>query len=172
MVTRIEIPTHAQIRAETWPCEGQIKATVAQLGKKSDVVFISRTGSGKTLTFWMPMIYKKESIAILVTDLNILGQQTTETLCHAGIATINLTPANANNETFKLWNYSKFSNHLAWVIFDEGHCVSQWGGTFHPEYASLFQLRFQLAKGVQFYAASATLPKDVLEDVYEKLCLK
>ncbi|KAF8584046.1 hypothetical protein K439DRAFT_1347108, partial [Ramaria rubella] len=44
------------------PCIGQIKATVAQLEKKTDVVYISGMGSGKTLTFWMLLIYKKDSI--------------------------------------------------------------------------------------------------------------
>ncbi|KIJ45973.1 hypothetical protein M422DRAFT_80712, partial [Sphaerobolus stellatus SS14] len=39
------------------PCISQIQAAAVQLEKESDVVYISGTGSGKTLMFWMPMLY-------------------------------------------------------------------------------------------------------------------
>ncbi|KIJ37808.1 hypothetical protein M422DRAFT_87125, partial [Sphaerobolus stellatus SS14] len=39
------------------PCISQTQAAAAQLEKESDVVYISGTGSGKTLTFWIPMLY-------------------------------------------------------------------------------------------------------------------
>ena len=51
------------------PCISQIQAAAAQLEKESDVVYISGTGSGKTLTFWMSTLYDKNtnSRTILVT---------------------------------------------------------------------------------------------------------
>ncbi|KAF8574346.1 hypothetical protein K439DRAFT_1372718, partial [Ramaria rubella] len=67
-----------------------------------DVVYISGTGSGKMLTFWMPLIYEKESITILVTALNVLGQQTADTLRNTGIPSINVTQANAHSKTFQV----------------------------------------------------------------------
>ncbi|KAF8499379.1 hypothetical protein JB92DRAFT_2817114 [Gautieria morchelliformis] len=102
-----EILTQDQIRADTArvfglrPCVGQIKATAAQLKKTSDVVYISGTGSGKTLTFWMPMIYEKDSITILITALSVLGQQSADTLCETGIPAINVTRTNAKVQTFE-----------------------------------------------------------------------
>ncbi|KIJ30160.1 hypothetical protein M422DRAFT_268298 [Sphaerobolus stellatus SS14] len=84
-------PMFSQIRDDTAerafgirPCISQIRAAAARLGKESDVVYISGTGSGKTLTFWMPMLYEKKSITIL-----------------AGIPTANLTEENANAKTFR-----------------------------------------------------------------------
>jgi superfamily II DNA helicase RecQ len=91
------VPSFEQIRSDTErifgirPCVGQVNAAIAQLHNKTDIVFISGTGSGKTLTFWIPMIYEHQSITILVTALNILGQQTTDTLQQAGIPAINVT---------------------------------------------------------------------------------
>ncbi|KAG2145419.1 uncharacterized protein EDB93DRAFT_1053825, partial [Suillus bovinus] len=40
-----------------------------------DVVSISATGSRKTLTFWMPLLFHPQGIQIVVTPLNILGTQ-------------------------------------------------------------------------------------------------
>jgi superfamily II DNA helicase RecQ len=71
-----------------------------------------------------------------------------------------------------LWKDTKFTSHTIWLIFDEGHCISQWGGTFCPEYAMLERLRYLLPHGIQFYVASATLPKVILDDVRQKLRLK
>ncbi|KAF8577599.1 hypothetical protein K439DRAFT_1314501, partial [Ramaria rubella] len=70
------------------PCIGQIKASVAQLENQTDVIYISGMGSSKTLTFWIPMIYEKDSITVLITALNILGKQTAETLQHTGVSAI------------------------------------------------------------------------------------
>ena len=86
MLPRVALPSVQQTQEDTQqvfgitPCIGQITAALAQLEKKTDVVFISGTGSGKTLTFWIPMIYEKDSITILVTALNVLGHQTAATL--------------------------------------------------------------------------------------------
>ncbi|KIJ27530.1 hypothetical protein M422DRAFT_271266 [Sphaerobolus stellatus SS14] len=203
MVAAPSLPTFSQIRDDTHrvfsvrPCISQIQATAAQLEQDSDVVYISGTGSGKTLTFWMPMLYEEGSITILVTALNILGKQTADLLNEAGIPAINLTAANANRETFKeikdckyrlivvgpellvehpafddLWITRKFVNRLTRVIFDEGHCISQWSGSFRPEYGFMYTLRFVIPKAVQFYVVSATLPDDVLSDVWTKLRLQ
>jgi hypothetical protein len=77
----VDLPSYSQIQSDianafdVIPCIGQIKAAVFQMQKKTDFVFISGTGSGKTLTFWIPMLYKMGSITILVTALNVLGRQ-------------------------------------------------------------------------------------------------
>ncbi|KIJ37774.1 hypothetical protein M422DRAFT_177396, partial [Sphaerobolus stellatus SS14] len=84
------------------PCISQIQAATAQLEKGSDVVYISGTGSGKILTFWMRMLYDKKSITILVTAPHILGKQTADILNKAGIPAANLTEENANAKTFRV----------------------------------------------------------------------
>ncbi|KIJ50784.1 hypothetical protein M422DRAFT_89413, partial [Sphaerobolus stellatus SS14] len=100
-------PMFSQIRDDTErafgirPCISQIQAAAAQLEKESDVVYISGTGSGKNLTFWIPMLYEKKSITILVPALNILWKQTADILNKAGIPAVNLTAENVNAETFR-----------------------------------------------------------------------
>ena len=108
MVVDPSLPPFCQIRDDTLrvfkvqPCIRQIEAAAAQLEKESDVVYISGTGSGKILTFWMPMLYEEGSITILVTALNILGKQTADLLNAVGMPAINLTGANADKEIFKV----------------------------------------------------------------------
>jgi superfamily II DNA helicase RecQ len=93
----VEIPPLSQIRADTLaafgitPCIGQIKASISQMQKESDVVLILGTGSGKTLMLWIPMLYETQSITVPVTTLNVLGKPMAATLLHAGITAMNLT---------------------------------------------------------------------------------
>ncbi|KIJ50792.1 hypothetical protein M422DRAFT_99776, partial [Sphaerobolus stellatus SS14] len=118
-------------------CISQIQAAAAQLEKESDVVYLSGTGSGKTLMFWMPMLYEKKSITILVTALNILWKQTADILNKAGIPAeikacqyrlIIVSPELlVEHPAFSdLWKTSKFIQRFHRVIFNEGHCISQW----------------------------------------------
>jgi ATP-dependent DNA helicase RecQ len=41
------------------------------LKNDKDVVSISATGSGKSLTFWMPLLFIPEAVQIVITPLNI-----------------------------------------------------------------------------------------------------
>ena len=68
------------------PCDFQIQDTIAQLQRK-DVITISPTGSGKSLTFWTPLLFMKKGI---ITALNILGEQNVNDLAKLGITTVNV----------------------------------------------------------------------------------
>ncbi|KAF9487678.1 hypothetical protein BDN71DRAFT_1369215, partial [Pleurotus eryngii] len=69
------------------PCQFQIDLCRAQLQRKS-TISISPTGSGKTLTFLMPLFFSDQSITIVVTALNILGTQFVEDAGKYGIPAI------------------------------------------------------------------------------------
>jgi superfamily II DNA helicase RecQ len=71
----------------------------------------------------------------------------------------------------KLWKKPKFTSKILNLIFDEGHCVSQWG-TFHKEYLHLGSLQYLIPETILFYVASATLPTPVLLDVINILQLR
>jgi hypothetical protein len=40
-----------------------------------DIITIAATGSGKSFPYWMPLLYIKYGIVILVTPLKLLGKQ-------------------------------------------------------------------------------------------------
>lgn len=68
-----------------------------------------------------------------------------------------------------LWANKKFLSKLFNMSIDEGHCISQWGREFRPEYANLGQLRYILPDHVHFHIVSATMPNLILSDVRKQL---
>ena len=76
-----------------------------------------------------------------------------------------------SKEVEVLWRKSKVTKRLLNFIFDEGHCISQWG-KFRDEYRNVGLLRYLIPETVPFYAASATFPQSVLHDVSEVLRLR
>ncbi|KIO29471.1 hypothetical protein M407DRAFT_45418, partial [Tulasnella calospora MUT 4182] len=74
------------------PCLWQIKACRAQLDGKH-VISISPTGSGKSLSFFMPFLWRPKGVKILVAPLQLLGEQhaSESTLEKLGIKTVNIT---------------------------------------------------------------------------------
>ncbi|KAI0038956.1 P-loop containing nucleoside triphosphate hydrolase protein, partial [Auriscalpium vulgare] len=201
---RTSIPTLSQIRAKTIeafgrrPCLWQLKAVEAVLKGDKDVICISGTGSGKTLTFWMPLLFKADGIQIVVSPLNILGRQNVEQLERQGIRAISLNAQTATYENYKaiedghyravvvspeefmkdggeferLYRTDAFCARVISIVWDEAHCVSTWGD-FRPEYRDARRLRYILARrDIPFLLASATLPSLVLKDVKDTLQIR
>ena len=78
-----------------------------------------------------------------------------------------VSPEVAESEEFskKVLSSRGFFKRLRAVIVDEAHCISDWGGSFRPDYANLGLVRERIPCKVPIMAASATLPTHVLEDV-------
>lgn len=70
-----------------------------------------------------------------------------------------------------LWRKPTVTKRILNFIFDEGHCISQWG-KFRKEYLQVGDLRYLIPDKIPFYVASATLPPPVLQDVAEILKLR
>jgi superfamily II DNA helicase RecQ len=84
------------------PCLWQIRVVQAILKNNKDIASILATGSGKTLTFWMPLLFIPEGIQIVVTLLNILGKQNVDTLAKVGINAISVMAETATATTFQV----------------------------------------------------------------------
>ncbi|KAF9498371.1 P-loop containing nucleoside triphosphate hydrolase protein [Pleurotus eryngii] len=180
-------------------CLFQIEVALALYAKK-DIVACAPTGAGKTLSFWLPLLMAQEEglkrITIVVTPLNLLGKQNAEELGKAGIRAVAISRETASPKLWKeveqghyqvviinpelllgsaeakaLWRNSHFTAWILNIIFDEGHCISQWG-KFRKEYSQLGSLRYLIPAAIPFYVASATLPKSVLIDIANVLRLR
>lgn len=71
----------------------------------------------------------------------------------------------------RLWKNSKFTSRIINFVFDEAHCISQWG-KFRKQYLRVGDLRYMIPEHIPFHAASATLPVATLESVVSILNLR
>ncbi|KAG6914774.1 hypothetical protein DXG01_015419 [Tephrocybe rancida] len=156
-------------------------------------------GAGKTLSFWIPLLMALEDgfdkMMFVVTPVNLLGKQNKALLEKAGLSAIAVSSKNANVQTFKditegkyciiiinpeilmgndnveaWWKKPAVTKHVLNFMFDEGHCIKQWG-SLCKEYMLLGNLRYLIPETIPFYVVSATLPTPILLDVVELLRL-
>ena len=83
------------------PCMFQARDAISQL-KQKDCIMISPTGSGKTLTFWIPLLFNNNGIIIIITALNILGDKNVDEHLRLGIRAANISGALATDDLFKV----------------------------------------------------------------------
>ena len=104
------LPSAAEICSKTQevfgktPCLFQIELCLAQLQAQynnQDIISIAPTGSGKTLCFLMPLLFNNK-ITIIVTALNLLGEQFSQQAKDVGISAVAVTAANNTHETFQV----------------------------------------------------------------------
>lgn len=99
--------TDADVRAEMEkvlgkrPCEFQYKLYKAQESGKN-IISVARTGSGKTLTYFMPLVTSRDGIVIIVTALNVLGDQFEREANAAGFPAKSINGTNESDEVFKV----------------------------------------------------------------------
>ncbi|KAI6142460.1 P-loop containing nucleoside triphosphate hydrolase protein, partial [Pisolithus tinctorius] len=197
------VPSCSEIRQRTQevfgqrPCLWQVQTTQAVLHGNQDVVSISATGSGKTLTFWMPLLFRSQGVQIVIAPLNILGTQNVHSLQKFRIPAIALTGETATHENFKaieegqyrvimtnpetlmkegggfesLWKNNSFASRIVSIVWDEAHCISRWGD-FRPEYKLAGRLRYFIPSSIPYFVTSATLPTTVLDDIKDILQLR
>jgi len=102
------VPSFDEIRLKTFenfkkvPCAWQIHVCEAVLRGDRDVISIAGTGMGKTLTFWMPLVFRLQGIQLIITPLNILGEQNTTILDRLGIEAIFISATTATECNFRV----------------------------------------------------------------------
>lgn len=87
------------------------------------------------------------------------------------IVTINPEILMNNPNVDKLWKKPQFTKKILNFIFDEGHCISQWGA-FWKEYLQIGALCYLIPESIPFYIPLATLPPIVLSDIVDILRLR
>ena len=83
------------------PYTWRLEAALTQL-RQRDLLTLAPTGSGKTLTFWILLLFNGDGVTIVIMPLTVLGEKNVNELMKASIAAINLTPASASDKAFKV----------------------------------------------------------------------
>ncbi|EKM77434.1 hypothetical protein AGABI1DRAFT_15518, partial [Agaricus bisporus var. burnettii JB137-S8] len=68
-----------------------------------------------------------------------------------------------SEELHALWKVPSFAQRILGFVFDEAHCISQWG-KFRKHYLAVGVLRYLVSEPVPFYAASATFPTPIISE--------
>jgi ATP-dependent DNA helicase RecQ len=176
----------------------QREAIGAVLAARDSVVVLP-TGGGKSLCFQLPALVDRPrpGIGLVVSPLISLMKDQVDGLVASGVpaAALNssLTPderdaamAQLDSGACRLLYVSperlvgdgseRFRAQLCrwgvgFIAVDEGHCISQWGHDFRPEYRQLAQLR-QDFPGVSIHAFTATATVRVRCDIVAQLALQ
>jgi superfamily II DNA helicase RecQ len=69
-----------------------------------------------------------------------------------------------SDEFRELWKISSFTRRILGFVFDEGHCISQWG-QFRKHYLAVGMIRYLISDPIPFYVASATLPTPLITEI-------
>lgn len=124
-------------------------------------------------------MFRSDGIQIIVTPLNLLGQQNVESLAKAGIRAIAISAETAtlywqaigqfhyrvvivspeqlmkpNSGFERLLKTPPFVSRLISIVIDEAHCLAEWGD-FRPEYRELGRLRYILPSDVRIFFTCA-----------------
>lgn len=180
--------------------ELQRDAVVEACKFERDLFVSLPTGSGKSLIYQLPAVYKNQGLSIIVSPLVALISNQITNAKKLGIpcATINshmtktwntqvktaignkdtklrllyLTPETLCSDHFQphLNNLNK-NRTLKLFAIDEAHCVSSWGHEFRPDYLKLGQLRHRYPN-VPIIALTATATNKVLQDILDVLNLR
>ena len=154
-----------------------------------DVLAMLPTGGGKSVCFQVPGLMR-EGISLVITPLIALMKDQVQNLeargiralaVHAGMSRreVDLALNNACYGDFKFLYLSPerlstplFQNyiqqmHVAYIVVDEAHCISQWGYDFRPDYLRIGELRKIVEAPV--IALTATATPVVAQDIMDKL---
>lgn len=82
------------------PCLWQLRVAFALLKGNKDVICVARTGAGKSLTFYIPLLVRMEGIIIVVVPLNALASDMASRLTAMGLPAISVTASTSNEKSY------------------------------------------------------------------------
>ncbi|MGB3383684.1 MAG: RecQ family ATP-dependent DNA helicase [Marinomonas sp.] len=155
-----------------------------------DVLLAAPTGGGKSLVYQSAGLIR-EGVGIIISPLIALMSQQVEELREKGInahfLNANLQPSEHDDLVWALRNnhidllflspeklvqpsVMSFLDSMSISLFaiDEAHCITQWGGSFRPEYGQLGQLR-QRFPDVPIIALTGTVDEATIRVIQTSL---
>jgi ATP-dependent DNA helicase RecQ len=163
------------------------KDIIQNILSQTNTLGILPTGGGKSICFQIPALVLPGT-AIVISPLISLMKDQVDALSLAGIpaAFINSTLSSAEyqhvmagirNGEYKLVYVApeRFGSmaflellndiSISAIVFDEAHCISQWGHDFRPSYRSVVEELNSLYQKPVIAALTATATRDVAEDI-------
>jgi ATP-dependent DNA helicase RecQ len=171
---------------------GQVAVVEAQMAGR-DVLSVAPTGSGKSISYWVPAILG-EGLTVVVSPLIALMKDQVDRLRELKVkaAHINSSLARADQqETLRVARLGGFKllyvaperlsrpgfldrlaeARIARFVVDEAHCISSWGHDFRPDYRFLGRA-LEACGRPPVGAFTATATPEVRDDIGRSLGLR
>ncbi|KAJ7705745.1 P-loop containing nucleoside triphosphate hydrolase protein [Mycena metata] len=160
------------------------------------------TGGGKTLAFWehgrglpennlgswpthgpagvagsgpLADLTEKGVPAVAISSISPDRDQLLQNVAENKYRVVLISPEMAVSTKFQsvVLSSELFTSNILSLVIDEAHCISEWGNDdFRPDFSKLSVLLSRMPSGVPVVAGSATMPKDVITDIKNKLGLR
>ena len=151
------------VRTQNWTC--------------GPVLHNHQTLDRTSVWFWKVQVWtlvqNRTAASLPVATWNLIMLNNEQDVVSGNFRQVIVSPEISTSSVFCTAVLSKmeFNSQLHAVCIDEAHCISLWGGGFHPDYGDLGVFCGWLPSNVPFVIASATLPDHILDDIWVKLQL-
>ena len=167
----------------------------------NDTMVIMPTGGGKSLVFQLPAVCNHKPAVVVSPLIALINDQITD-LRSRGVEAVSFTgetdstrrqqilyklrsgdpelkliyttPETLNRDVvFKeIVKTMGEKDLISYLIYDEAHCISQWGNGFRPDYLAVAEMGKILVPKAPTILLSATATQDAIADINKKLGYK
>lgn len=177
--------------------DGQWEAIDALVNHRQKLLVVQRTGWGKSSVYFISTkIFRDRGMGptIIVSPLLALMRNQIESAMRLGIVaeTMNSTntadwqavtqrilnnqidcllisPERLANDNFIETVLQPIADHIALMVIDEAHCISDWGHDFRPDYRRIVNILRQLPANTPVLGTTATANNRVVTDIQEQI---
>lgn len=175
----------------------QAEAIQTVVGRRARALVVQRTGFGKSAIYFIaakllreagggPTLVVSPLLALMrdqvaaaermgvrsvtINSTNVDAWEDLEAAIDAdAVDLVCISPERLNNPGFVRRVLPGLASRLALLVVDEGHCISDWGHDFRPDYRRIRDAIARLAPGTPVLATTATANARVCADVADQL---
>lgn len=177
--------------------DGQWEAIDALVNHRQKLLVVQRTGWGKSSVYFIStkifrdrgmgptiivspllalmrnQIESAQRLGIVAETMNSTNtedwQAVTQRILNNQIDCLLISPERLANDNFIERVLQPIADHIALMVIDEAHCISDWGHDFRPDYRRIVNILRNLPENTPVLGTTATANNRVVEDIQTQL---